>query len=252
MAVRNSSGAYRGCDGLCCMEGQILLQPVRAQEGRLRQLLSQNLQSTPDSMTAGWALRRYPRVINSAISMASQVVRRRPMPRQGLQAYVINTRVAHVMGPLQSHDGVARFAQLYLLDPEMNQPAAGDEMFGGRTSQREQQLCRWFRHAGSAAPSRRVQNIILDYVRQLVEMLRSVNSYVRDLVNAMDVIRTMPAHAQQAVHLVLDRDARPSVDDGEHLRHHSRVFDPAGIYGLNALRPELFREVRRQFVYRAR
>ena len=234
------------------MEGQILLQPVRAQEGRLRQLLSQNLQSTPDSMTAGWALRRYPRVINSAISMASQVVRRRPMPRQGLQAYVINTRVAHVMGPLQSHDGVARFAQLYLLDPEMNQPAAGDEMFGGRTSQREQQLCSWFRHAGSAAPSRRVQNIILDYVRQLVEMLRSVNSYVRDLVNAMDVIRTMPAHAQQAVHLVLDRDARPSVDDGEHLRHHSRVFDPAGIYGRNALRPELFREVRRQFVRRAR
>ena len=83
-------------------------------------------------------------MINSAIAMASQVVRRRPMPRQGFQAYVINTRVAHVMGPLQSRDGSARFAQLYLLDPEMNQPEESDgpQANSGARSEREQQLRR--------------------------------------------------------------------------------------------------------------
>ena len=81
--VRNSQSAVRGNYDLCCLQGQVLLQPVRVQEGRLRELVSANFQCRPESMTYSWALRRYPRVINSAITIASQVeVRRRPMPRQ--------------------------------------------------------------------------------------------------------------------------------------------------------------------------
>ena len=196
-------------------------------------------------MTYSWALRRYPRVINSAIAMASQVVRRRPMRRQGFQAYVINTRVAHVMGPLQSRDGSARFAQLYLLDPAMNQPEERDDAHANseNRSEREQQLRRWFRHAGTAAPSQRAQRLILAFVRELVRELQQVNSYVRDFVNAMEVIQQLPPASQHGVHLVLDRDARPSVYDRPELRHHSRLFDPSTAYGRNALRPEMFREV---------
>eukprot|EP00966_Prymnesium_polylepis_P209772 4858667-Prymnesium_polylepis.2 len=59
--VRNSQSAVRGNHDLCCLQGQVLLQPVRVQEGRLRELVSAHFQCRPESMTYSWALRRYPR-----------------------------------------------------------------------------------------------------------------------------------------------------------------------------------------------
>lgn len=240
---------FRGAH--CCHNGQVMLQPVRNQDGHLRELVSDALQSPAVAGTLAWALRNFPRVVNSALSLASQVVRRRPMPRRGMQAYVINMRVAHVMGPLLPNDNNPRFAQLYVFDPQVNGGDADDVPEDGvhvqrrPRSAREEQLDAWFRHArhnGGRAPSVRARRLLHQLVRELETELRRVNPYVQDFTTAAEMIRGLPPDSQLGVQLVLDRDARPALGDGPE-GHHSRSYDARNAYGGRALNPAMFREV---------
>ena len=220
----------------CCAEGQILLQPIRNHEGRMRSLLANNWLARTVSMTYSWVLRTYPRVLNSALAMASQVVRRRAMPAGRFQAFVINTRVAHRLGPLLPNDRRPRFAQLYVFDPQFNDGVSE------RNSVRAQQLHQYFELAGRNRPSARVQQMLIEYMQELEVALRQVNPYIQDWVTAAEIIRSLPSEAQVGVRLVLDRDARPVIGNAPNA-HHSRSFNPQDAYGRRALHPTQFNEI---------
>ena len=251
VAVRDGPGSgYRGRH--CCDNGQVLLQPVTNPTGRLAELYRSAwlTRDRPAAGTPGWALRMSPRVVNSALALASQVVRRREMPRRGMQAYVINMRIAHLMGPLRPNEGQApRFAQLYLFDPEtngMNDEDTTQADLPEVTSHRQRQLNQWFRRAraeGGAAPSRNARRVLLQLVDDLETMFHEVNPYVRDFRTAANVLSSLPLESQQGVQLVLDRDARPSAVGNAGAVHHTRVYDARTAYRGRALQPHLFREV---------
>ena len=172
---------------LCCSGGQVRLEPVPAPPPLLRDLWTAD---TPMART----FRQQARRLNSALSLASMVTRDvRPANGGFAPSVIIQGRVYHRLGPLQARDGEPpTFAQIYISDPECEDPAAEAEMRLGNVP-----LPR--------GTSESVRARTLELMQQLQLLLRDVNPYVQDFIHAAE----LPEEDVQQQRLVISADARP-------------------------------------------
>jgi hypothetical protein len=115
----------------CCDNGQSFPPPVRTSvtqavrrtnaavdlaEAEAEAWFDAALLTTPTRLSPSSLFRTFSRVLNSLFCLACQKVTRRQMPSRGFPAYVVNTRITHLVGPLMPSDQNPRFAQMYVFD----------------------------------------------------------------------------------------------------------------------------------------
>ncbi|KAJ9516250.1 hypothetical protein QJQ45_001134 [Haematococcus lacustris] len=99
--------------GLCCARGQVQLYPMAEPPEPLARLLQEQTQR-------GREFRQGIRQYNCSLQLASSAIRVDRSIHSGVQQIVVNGAVHHHMGGLQPAPGEQpRFAQLYILDPQL-------------------------------------------------------------------------------------------------------------------------------------
>ena len=128
----------------------------------------------------------------------------RPPDRGFAPSVIIQGRLYHRVGPLQARDGERpSFAQIYVNDPDCDDPAAeaalrlGHVPLPRNTSEQERQR-------------------LLTLLEQLQVLLRQVNPYVQDFIHAAE----LPEEDVQQQRLVVSADARPA---DQHPRRYNRA-----------------------------
>ena len=117
---------------------------------------------------------------------------------------IIQGRLYHRVGPLQARDGERpSFAQIYVNDPDCDDPAAEAALRLGHVP-----LPR-----GTREPERAR---LLTLLEQLQVLLRQVNPYVQDFIHAAE----LPEEEVQQQRLVVSADARPA---DQHPRRYNRA-----------------------------
>ncbi|XP_043242049.1 uncharacterized protein LOC122391808 [Amphibalanus amphitrite] len=183
---------------LCCSGGKVQLEPVPPPPPRLRALW------TDDDPTAQ-TFRKHARRLNTALSLASLMTREVQQPGGGFSpSVVIQGRLYHRIGPLRARDGEEpAFAQIYVNDPECDDPAAEAAQRLGHVplprSTREPERAR-----------------LLALLEELQVLLRQVNPYVQDFIHAAE----LPEEEVQHQRLVVSADARPA---DQHPRRYNRA-----------------------------
>ena len=182
---------------LCCAGGKVQLEPLPNPPPTLRQLW------TEDS-TEAKIFRRHSRQLNSALALASQTVREvRPPQGEYTPSVVIQGRLYHRLGPLRARDGeVPKFAQLYINDPQCEDPEAEAALRLGHV------------RLGARTPAA-TRRVLLELLQHLQQLLREHNPLVRDFIMASEVPEDEVEHLQ----LVISAEARPA---GEHARRYNR------------------------------
>ena len=128
--VRDGGAVY----GLyCCRRGQVALRPLEMhRDPELGALMRDMWLTRPARLSVASLGRRHGRLLNSTFAISCQSVNCRPMLTRGMQTYVVNTRIAHYLGPLlPQNDDLPQFAQLYVYDSFNNAPV-GDQGGPGR------------------------------------------------------------------------------------------------------------------------
>ena len=192
---------------LCCAGGKVQLEPLPNPPPTLRQLW------TEDS-TEAKIFRRHSRQLNSALALASQTVREvRPPQGEYCPSVVIQGRLYHRLGPLRARDGeVPKFAQLYINDPQCEDPEAEAALRLGHV------------RLGARTPAA-TRRVLLELLQHLQQLLRDHNPLVRDFIMASEVPEDEVEHLQ----LVISAEARPA---GEHARRYNR---PEGMQEVTVL-----------------
>ena len=192
---------------LCCAGGKVQLPPLPAPPPSLRQLWT-------DESAEAKVFRKHTRHLNSALALASQVVQEVRPEREGYTpSVVIQGRLYHRLGPLRARDGqVPTFAQLYINDPQCEDPEAEAALRLGHV-----RLGR-----NTSAATRRA---LLGLLQHLQQLLRQHNPWVRDFIMASEV----PDDQVEHLRLVISAEARPA---GEHARRYNR---PEGLQEVSVL-----------------
>ena len=214
---------YRGERAtLCCVGGKVDLDPLPAPPPLLRDLW------TSDSLEAR-TFRQHARRLNTALSLASLKTREVRPPDGGFApSVIIQGKFYHRVGPLQAREGeLPSFAQIYVNDPDCDDPAAEAALRLGHVP-----LPR-----GTSGPERAR---LLALLEQLQVLLRQVNPYVQDFIHVAE----LPEEEVQQQCLVVSADARP-VD--QHPRRYNR---PEGFREVAVLMDE--RAVHQDLVLRRR
>ena len=182
---------------LCCAGGKVQLEPLPDPPPTLRQLW------TEDS-TEAKIFRRHSRQLNSALALASQTVQEvRPPQGEYCPSVVIQGRLYHRLGPLRARDGeVPKFAQLYINDPQCEDPEAEAALRLGHV------------RLGARTPAA-TRRVLLELLQHLQQLLRDHNPLVRDFIMASEV----PEDEVEPLQLVISAEARPA---GEHARRYNR------------------------------
>ncbi|XP_043226099.1 uncharacterized protein LOC122383585 [Amphibalanus amphitrite] len=183
---------------LCCSGGKVNLDPLPAPPPLLRELW------TGDTLEAR-TFRQHSRRLNTALSLASMMTREvRPADGGYAPSVIIQGRLYHRVGPLQARDGERpSFAQIYVNDPDCDDPAAEAALRLGHVP-----LPR-----GTREPERAR---LLTLLEQLQVLLRQVNPYVQDFIHAAE----LPEEEVQQQRLVVSADARPA---DQHPRRYNRA-----------------------------
>ena len=183
---------------LCCAGGKVHLEPLPGPPHVLRHFW------TEDSVEAR-TFRQYARQLNSALALSSLSMREVPPPA-GTGGYapcvVLQGRLYHRLGPVQAHpDQVPTFAQIYVSDPQAEDPDAEAAVRLGHVRL-------------PAATPVTVQHRLLDLLRQLQAMLREHNPWVQDFIMAGEIM----AEEVERRRLVISAAARPA---GQHERRYN-------------------------------
>ncbi|KAF0304451.1 hypothetical protein FJT64_023748 [Amphibalanus amphitrite] len=183
---------------LCCSGGKVNIDPLPAPPPLLRELW------TGDTLEAR-TFRQHSRRLNTALSLASMMTREvRPADGGYAPSVIIQGRLYHRVGPLQARDGERpSFAQIYVNDPDCDDPAAEAALRLG--------------HVPLPRGTREPERVrLLTLLEQLQVLLRQVNPYVQDFIHAAE----LPEEEVQQQRLVVSADARPA---DQHPRRYNRA-----------------------------
>ena len=160
-------GAYRTAwsgGQLCCCDGAVALAPIRRDAG-FEALWA----------THGWLLYQHARALNNAMSMSSMPVRTPPVPggSSWRPSVCIEGKLHHKMGTLANPaTGTARYAQLYVHDPNIGDKAV--LRFAGQGFRSVHKI-----------PAKAAE--IKELLNKLHEALEGCNPYVQDIITAGEV-----------------------------------------------------------------
>ena len=185
--------------GICCSGGKVQLESFKPPPNPLYDLLM-------GTGTDSGLMLDYARSFNNAVAMASLISFEKEMP--GYKPSVILAGKVHMrMGPLQSTDGSAHYAQLYVLDSQQEKTERFQRMHIAQGT--------------SDAQKRRLKGILT----QVQEAIHSVNPYVKDFKQIME----LPEEDLEHAHIVISASEKPR--DG-----HSGVYNaPANLNEVSIL-----------------